>query len=324
MKQTKRFLSLFLALVLCLGMTACGSADDKAFEEADALLAAGDYDGAIAAFSAIGRYQEISAKIAEAEKLRNDANAGFLFGKWKNLGVDASLTLNQDGSGVLADGAGVYSITYSYENNVVSLTQPLVITLVVETHNGVTHLICDGYNMDFIPEADYATAGPAHIELTMDNWQEYFELREVNDIGLNPFGEVSHVTPTAGIFLKEEYYSRLLKNYSAVEISFELTYNNAEYQVLNVQPGEFKHELAGQYERKLISESPEMYSAIVNIEDHRQYSSFVEQSPYYNTLSGRHFAHLGSSSDGYGNYTIGCHTNFQVSRVIGTLKLFPE
>ena len=73
MKNTKRFLTLILALVMCLAMTSCASEEDKAFEAADALLAAGDYEGAIAAFSSIGRYAEISEKIYEAEMLRIEA-----------------------------------------------------------------------------------------------------------------------------------------------------------------------------------------------------------------------------------------------------------
>ena len=68
MKKTLRMLlCLVMALVLCIGLCACASEEDKAFEAANALLEAGDYDGAIAAFSAIGRYQEISAKIDRME-----------------------------------------------------------------------------------------------------------------------------------------------------------------------------------------------------------------------------------------------------------------
>ena len=80
MKKWTRYLCLLLSLVMCLTLAACASKEDKAFDEANALLEAGDYEGAIAAFSAIGRYQEISAKIAEATQLLDESNAGFLYG----------------------------------------------------------------------------------------------------------------------------------------------------------------------------------------------------------------------------------------------------
>ena len=138
MKKHIRILSVILALSLCVSMAACSS-DDKAFEEADALLTAGDYDGAIAAFSAIGRYEEISAKIAEAEKLRNEANMGFLFGTWKDLSSDQTLTLREDSTYMLVAGAETWTGTYTYENNVVTISQPIVLSFELVNDEDITH-----------------------------------------------------------------------------------------------------------------------------------------------------------------------------------------
>ena len=328
MKTTKRLLSLILALALCISLAACSNADDKAFEEADALLAAGDYEGAIAAFSAIGRYQEISAKIAEAEKLRNEANAGFLFGNWVNVGRNASLKLNEDGTGVLTADAETYNTTYTYGNNTVTLTQPMAITLNVEDRNGVIHLVSKSFSFDFVSEADYPAFAPEDIEITLENWQEYFELREVNDIGVNAFGEVSSVQPCVGIFLKEEYYDRLMDGYYATDLSFELTYDEAAYQLLGCTPDDFKYEFAGEYERELVA-APSWWdlqsgcTAILQVYDSRSDEWPPEQSPFHKTLSGMVMTASYYSGDYNVQYYCGW-TNIQVSRVTGTLRLFPN
>ena len=55
----KRLIALALILMMCLGMTACGaSEDEKAFEEANALLDSGDYEGALEKFYSIGLYNQ--------------------------------------------------------------------------------------------------------------------------------------------------------------------------------------------------------------------------------------------------------------------------
>ena len=330
MKKHIRVLSLILALSLCLSMAACSS-DDKAFEEADALLAAGDYDGAIAAFSAIGRYEEISAKIAEAEKLRNDANMGFLFGVWKDIkGVNNTqmLTLREDGSFVLAINELTYTGTYTYENNTVTISQPLVLSFDLVSDNDVVHLVCST-NGDFVPEANYDALCAKEIEITMDNWQEYFELKEVNDIHVNEFGEVSSVRPSVGIFLKEEYYSRLPEYYYDVGISFEITYDEAKYQLLGCTPDDFKDEFIGEYERVLTE--PARWdnletgcTEILTVYDNRNDTYIAEQSPFFNTISAeRSIGYTGLIELEHTPIYYGW-TNIQVSRVIGTLKLFPE
>lgn len=328
MKLFKHVLSLLLALVLALSLCACTSAEDKAFEEADALLAAGDYEGAIAAFSAIGRYQEISTKIAEAEKLQNEANMGFLFGNWINVGTDASLVLNDDGTGTLVYGTETYNTAYTYENNTVALTQPMAINLKVEKQNGVTHLIAEGFSLNLVSEADYPAFAPTDIEITLDNWQEYFELKEVNSIRTNAFGEVSSVQPSIGIFLKEEYYSRLMDGYYTTDLSFELTYDEALYKVLNCDANDFNYDLAGQYERELVAGNNGWTlqtgcTAIAQIIDYRNGDWIPEQSPYYHTLSASIETAMFSSNDSK-TVHIGGWANVQVSRVIGTLRLFPE
>lgn len=325
MKKHIRILSVILALSLCVSMAACSS-DDKAFEEADALLAAGDYDGAIAAFSAIGRYEEISAKIAEAEKLRNEANMGFLFGTWKDLSSDQTLTLREDSTYMLVAGAETWTGTYTYENNVVTISQPIVLSFELVNDEDITHLVCSAIG-NFVHETNYDALCAKEIEITMDNWQEYFELKEVNNVYVNEFGEVSSVCPSIGIFLKEEYYSRLPDNYWDMELSFELIYDEASYKVLNCTPDEYDYNFDGNYEIEPVN-PPQWWkmetgcTVIGNVYDQRNTTHLSEQSPYFKTVSAEMPMWCDSASEGNTQY-ITRWTNVQVSRVIGTLKLFP-
>jgi len=337
MKHTKRLLSLILALSLCLSLTACASADDKAFEEADALLAAGDYEGAIAAFSSIGRYQEISAKIAEAEKLHQEtqrmanlANAEALFGNWVNVATDfidfITLTLNSDGTSVLAFGDEVYNSTFDFENNTLSINNPYF-AFSVETVDGLTHLVSGDMGLDMVPEANYSEFALQEIELTIDNWQEYFEMKEVNGIRKNSFGEVEAVYPTVGIFLKEEYYDRLPEYFDTMNIAFELTYDETPYVVPNCTPEEFQWDFAGQYEREPATKLPSWWevptgcTADGTLNDNRNSTWIAEESPYFNTVSCEIYA-IGSAGGDQTMY-LNLWTNIQMNRVTGTLPLFP-
>lgn len=338
MKNIKRFLSLMLALVMCLAMTACASEEDKAFEAADALLAAGDYEGAIAAFSSIGRYQEISEKIAAAEqlyldaqRLANVANAEGLFGNWVNIKTNfidvITLTLNSDGTSVLSWGDDVFSSTFDCENNTISTNNPYFV-FTIETVNGVTHLVDNDMGLDLVPEANYSDFALQEIAITTDNWQEYFEMKEVNSITVNAFGEVASVYPSLGVFLKEEYYSRLPENYWDVDIAFEVTYDETVNKALNCAPDDFDYNFIGTYEKEPTT-PPSWWeletggSSIGQVSDRRNADWVAQESPYYNTFSAEFTVFVDGFSDGNTQYISGW-TNVQVSRVIGTLKLFPE
>ena len=153
-------------------------------------------------------------------------------------------------------------------------------------------------------------------------------MKEVNDIQVNQFGEVSSVQPSVGIFLKEEYYSRLPDSYYDAGISFELTYDEALYRVLDRTPDDYEWAFFGSYECVLADPDPwheveTGCTSICTVNDNRAFTHISEQSPYYNTFSAQ-FGHISwcTTDDNMVRY---CGwTNVQVSRVIGTLKLFPE
>jgi len=322
MKIGKKLIFLCLALVLCLSLAACASEEDKAFEAANALLEAGDYDGAIAAFTAIGRYQEINDKINEAIKLREEANVGFLLGTWKDVVSGHTFQFETEGKALLTSAYGqseITSLEYSYSEGTVRITAPIVLPLQVVEMDGVTHLVDVNNQYDLVPEAEYEALAPIVVEITMDNWQEYFELREVEDVQENTFGEAEYRQPGYAVFLKDEYVERLVTDYNAKPIGFELQYDECMYMIT----GDF---LSGEYE--LTEGKPWWQSdplgqgltATTEVWDRRT-GVYSETSDLYNSVSG-FFHNAGSwrTSDETAEY-ICLPINGQIIRAQGTLTL---
>lgn len=335
MKFTVKILCLLLAAMLCVSMAGCTIWDareetifeeEEAFEAANALLEAGEYEEAIAAFKAIGRYQEISGKIAEAQELMDEENAGFLFGAWIDLNSGNVIEFKAGGNATITN-KDVVALTYEYADDVVTITSPEIFTLDVTLEEDILHLI--GSDFDLVREADYAAMAPIAVEITMDNWQEYFELREVNDIWENEFGEVSYEAPHLAIFLKEEYYSRLPEYDVCQDLVFELIYDECLYQLLNCNPDDYDYHFTGRYEKKQIdppywsSELGTDLTSIIIIYDNRNNPWMSELSPLRGKIHGA-MSTVDFSIDMYGTQYYYGYTNFRVNRVHGTLMLLPE
>lgn len=321
----KKLLALLLALSMVLGLAACASQEDKAFEEANALLEAGDYDGAIAAFSAIGRYQEISAKIDEAIQLRNEVNAGFLIGTWKDINTETTITLSGEGKGNVSGEEGTDSVTYTYTDGFVFIEGTNSYGLDVVETDGILHLT-DGFH-DLVAEANYAALAPVEIEITMENWEEYFELREANNVYINQFGDTESNLPGYGIFLKEELYDRVKNTYDAINVDFEITYDEVCCKVLGYEKDAFDYNFVGDYTLEPCKapswwETESGCTVTASVYDNRDYPDGSDADPYYQKIAAQFyfagaFAEMGSTMY-YNSFE-----NVAVTRAQGSITLLP-
>ncbi len=322
----KKIISLILALVMCLSLAACASEEDKAFEAANALLEAGDYDGAIAAFTAIGRYQEITDKIAQAKQMKSDAEMGFLYGMWMNTTSSEHLIFGEDGIVIYGSNTESYNWPYSMEEGVIRIDGMITIRLNVSETDGCTHLTGD--NFDFIREEDYAKFGPQPVEITMENWSEYFELRETPNVHINDFGEIVGRDHSYGIFLKDEYYNRLADNYEAVNVNFELTYDEACFKATDYNKETFDSAFIGDLTFESCKgptwwEPESGQTTTATVYDQRTWEDTkYQQDPYYQKVAAQFYMSNGWSEDGNTLYYFGS-INVQVSRVQGSLLLYP-
>lgn len=323
----KKFVALILALLMCLSLVACTSEEDKAFDAANALLEAGDYDAAIEAFSAVGRYAEISEKIYQAELAKAKSEMSFIYGTWKELQTEGTWIFKEDGTLTIDREDGTYNCTFELGFDGLQVTGGMDLWMFTYEEEGITHLAGDMY--DLLTEADHAKIAPVAVEITMDNWSEYFELRESNNVYHNAFGEIEQNSPSYGLFLKDEYYDRLAGEYDAVSLDVELIYDQACFHVVNYDKNTFDSNLIGDYELepgtlpKWWDELETGSTVTSSAYDRRNWTDGYETDPYFQTVSAQFYFPFSYGENGSKFFFIGAQ-NVDVSRIQGTLMLLPQ
>lgn len=240
----KRILSLFLFLALALSFTGCSVlAEEKALADAKKLIEAGQYAQAIDLLRSIERYNEINALLDEATRLQAAADlerrmtgADFLFGEW--ICVDdfgSTLTFSSDGICQLDQGSTVRSGDFAYADNTVTSELD---TFRVTTANGITWLTA-AEGKRFVRPADYETVGPRTVEITAENWQEYFELRQHRFLTFDEMDQVSSVGFGYALCLREAHLPRLFDSPEAVNLSFRLEYTSL-FRYVTDPAGDYK------------------------------------------------------------------------------------
>ena len=311
----KKFIALALILMLCLGMTACGaSEDEKAFEEANALLEAGDYEGALEKFYSIGLYNQTAEKIYQIEEQLRAEKVSFLTGTWKDLNNDLTLTFSEKGKFTVtdSDGTGSDGEAWYDANDQLYLFEAVEIREI----DGVTHMTGE-YN-DWVSEADYEVIGPRSVEITMDNWNDYFEIRETDDQYRNAFGEIEWKGFGFGVFLKDDVASRLKNTYDSVNVSVKAAYDTVMYKATGtLEGGDFQKGEPGQ--PKWLNEETRREEAVMEVwmmtgperEGSGCYGCYCATFTGYNTIE--------EEGDTY----IIVFENPEILNVTGTLTLFP-
>lgn len=311
----KRLIALALILVLCLGMTACGaSEDEKAFEEANALLESGDYEGALEKFYSIGLYNQTAEKIYQIEEQLRTEKVAFLTGTWKDLQNDMTLTFGEKGKftvtnpdGTVSDGEAWYDA-----NDQLYLFEAVEIREI----DGVTHMTGE-YN-DWVSEADYEVIGPRTVEITLDNWADYFEIRETDDLYRNAFGEIEWKGFGFGVFLKDDVASRLRDPYGSVNVSVKAAYDGVMYKATGtLEGGDFQKGEPGQ--PKWLKEETRREEAVMDVwmvtgperEGSGCYGCYCATFTGYNTIE--------EEGDTY----IIVFENPEILDITGTLTIFP-
>lgn len=81
------------------------------------------------------------------------------------------------------------------------------------------------------PSAETPTEAPqpVPVEITMENWEEYFELRETEQVYISETCSVINRVFGYGVFLKEEYTDRFAEG---SQVAFDLEYNLAWTRVM--------------------------------------------------------------------------------------------
>lgn len=114
------------------------------------------------------------------------------------------------------------------------------------------------------------------VEITMDNWETYFELRSVTEPYIGESGRPEAWDFLYGVFLKPEYAQR----FSFGQVDFEISYDLSDYvctwDEAGVTLGEkIRSDLESSFETKTFG-----------LEDLREDPNLTEQSPFYGQIAG--------------------------------------
>lgn len=215
----KKAIALLLALVMCLCLCACGKASD--YEAAVSLMDAGSYEEAITAFAELGDYEDSSQKLAECENVVSYSKALALFE-----------------SGEFEDALAIFSTLGDYQDSAEKK---------VECENEIAYneaiaLIEAGQYQEArvifqrIPEHEDVTDYLARyktIEITPENWEEYFMTVQNPRWQENAFGEGELWAIEYCLTLKDEYASKLVTANVAMGFSSNWSAYRIEIDAVN-------------------------------------------------------------------------------------------
>lgn len=162
----KRFITIVLAFVLCFGLCACSAPFDKT----------DDKNGPTEGVSILEEF----------------------VGEWFGWGWDKtpddphtlSLTLNADGTCVYNGVAGTWSASSGFDFVIQGAFGNYPCYIETNKKNGMKYFLIDGPHNTVYPASAFTK-----VELTMDNWQQYFEISYGNaEIRKNAFGDIIGVS----------------------------------------------------------------------------------------------------------------------------------
>lgn len=332
------------------------SPEEQAFEAACALLEEGKYQEAYAAFTTLESYQRIQEKIdeaaagIEAQRLAEEEAAkqallqqvGFLYGTtWRDTRSTAELTFGE----CQDNGTGSFTGEVHYLDWIDSTTKreadypwtmvegeiyvsylPVLgrenipedgFLFTVEERDGVTHLLVG--ECDFVRTEDYGPYEPAAVEITIDNWQDYFEIKEGLEWEYDDFGVCDGVRIITAVCLKEAYQDRLILD--RTNVTFGCT---CDLNVRSVAQIDFENKIAVTGEIRDVLELGLSYTNIFcsNHYDTRKDNTVIAELPQI-------FMELGVSSyyepaHMHSSHIFYSYENHVIDRVAGTLMLRPE
>lgn len=230
---------LLLVVLICASLMACGKSNS---EHADLInmLEKGEYERAHYYIDDLKRKAE--EKLSEDEK--KESLLPILYGEWAtpssevddaykvvSFNEDSTCTIGNDTlkwrvstesndylSGKISEGE---TIKYSFDLSVNTSTKETSLTLYSVKDDNSNQYLGNYYNLSFYDA----------IEISADNWSDYFEIKEEGKFNENAFGEVNDFALYQEIVLKEEYQEKFSTNLSNLVMEIGYTYGNKGCEV---------------------------------------------------------------------------------------------
>ena len=228
-----------ITLLLCLGMlTGCGGNKHKELLQ---LLDEGEYTKAVDYINNLA-YEE--AKNNGTIKTQND-HMKYLYGSWEYAGSRTDLEtfdieFKDNGTCMINGKEYLWNITNEYDSSIdFDILEGATKTYSFQLSYDKNVDTYFGYFSVFNKENEsYNNMGyyrnPKHyeiIDLTTDNWLDYFEPVEQTTFNKDAFGETSSCTYQLFYKLKDKYMERLNYNYNQPPIAYEYSYEQGQIEV---------------------------------------------------------------------------------------------
>lgn len=196
----KKILALLLVAVMCFSLAACGGNELQT-----------DNSGSQQEQSDNRNDKEINIKKVD------------VVGTWKNTSSNDHgfvMTINEDGTGTIILGEQELTITWEKtDEEIICNTGSKELTFKIRANNGVVEMSYkDGYYV-VVSEQDYENTIEC-VELTLENWQQYFEIKPYAEPQTDAFDELSDLMICTTLVLKDEYVNTFAASDGAIEVSF--------------------------------------------------------------------------------------------------------
>lgn len=222
MKKNFRGILFLLGAVVVLCLLGAGSkptTDEQAYAAACALLEAGEYEKAEAAFEAIPMYQNIQQKLEESRQKRNQAGNTDILGSWKRVDGQSCADFFANGSCTIDDNSGLYNVR---KDGMTAAVQQNF-TVSTEKENNWQILTLNGQK--YYRQTDYNKVIEI-VGLLEENVTEYFDIIPVQAVLRNGNGKQTGLWTFVLVQLKPEYKDKFIcsEDGLGIEVKFDPVY----------------------------------------------------------------------------------------------------
>lgn len=224
----KKILALLLAAIMCLSLVACGGNKPTNTEtNPENHESTSDDSGESTTTDSDNENNTTEAPNAQIDYKTILMNGGAFWGYTNHLYMTAFC---EDGTTLSPDGK------WELNGNIVKCTwdDGSTDTYEIKELNGVYYIVGERDTMYSDMQVSLSEIPQKSIEITLDNWQEYFELGSDSYEVLDQFGEPTGETNTSHFLkLKDEYYRYLIENNSEVLLRFSINGDEYDWNINN-------------------------------------------------------------------------------------------